>query len=1521
MAVRRHAAMSVMDRERWKQIDELLDAVLDLHPDQRPGFLDRSCGGDYELRTELERLISSDERARSFIETPVLSPNGKFAVQEDALRPGAIVADRFEIRSKLGSGGMGHVWRAFDLKLRVEVALKSVRFSFLQGEDPLELLRQEVRVAREVISPNVCRIFDLVNAEESELISMELIDGLTLMETLQAKGTLPLRDAIDIAAQFLGGLDAIHTAGLVHRDLKPENIMITRTGRVVVMDLGIARPMSAGSGRISGTTPYMSPEQRAGEQIEARSDVYSAGVVLAEMIFGAQNRDAIWHAIRSDPTQLPDTEWKKVIVRAVAKRKEDRFKSALALFAALEDITVRTETVEDKTPYPGLASFSSGETEFFFGREQEVETLIQKLHQLHLMAVIGPSGAGKTSFLRAGVIPALPEQWRCVILSPGGAPSDRLQQSVAPLVADDEEALERFKKFEEPDTAIWILRRIKQSCAEFVVIVDQFEELFTLSTPDVQSQFADFLRRAAVEADVRVILSMRDDFFVFCNEHPALFPIFSEVTPLSPLSGASLRRALVQPALRCGYRFEDETLLHDILFEVEKERGALPLLAFSASLLWERRNRSKAQLTWQAYKDIGGVRGALAQHAENTIQKIGLDKEPVVHEMFRNLVTAQNTRIPRDLDELLSVFDQDTQRTAKEVLRLFIDSRLLTSSQNRIEVTHESLISNWPRLVKWRTQDAEIAQMRDELRQAAQLWNQRGRPKDLLWSGTAFLEYQLWRERYSGRLTANEKAFAETMTAYASRKRRHRRITIAAVFAVLLITLLVIGNLWRRESIARLDAVSQANRADATRLLALARALPESDRKTILAYATTSLQILDTPDARRLAEQALSSGPLPFVVPDMTGVPCFSPDDRWFALDGDDLRLYPLGGGPPTVVTDDVDRGVFRFTKDSKYLLWVSRKDPTRIQIWSMEQKKIARTIVQNGLALLGTAETDDIYFITTPRNVSAINIEVDLQLLKSVDGEPIVLGGFVMDRPLGWWKMSPAATGFGYLRSRALCYRSLSPAGIGLEKVLVHPLAPYADYVFHPNGKWIAILNDNRIQLDSLDEGSLKPLRSLNATGDLRFDPTGRFLISAGIGGLFRWDLIASNEAQPISIKQPHGEGADAQNVSFDHHGRWMAVSWERSTEFYPLFPEPPFIFKGSGAAGSFDVRFLPDGKSLIADLDTEGIRAWSAPGETQLPSRLLWKSTAARGLTANNIFMDLAPSGKQVIADTNRGSDDEPCLVSLENGDRTVLRRGSPETYHGLSYSPDGKLAAGVGLDVDVQAKDVAIEIWNLQTGVSETLQGSNGIPSFAVKFAPDGTLFTGDISGNLYRWDLKNHSKKVWRVGPGIVTGIAVTSDGRYIAVASATVREWFRVPQSTSVLVILDLQQNKIHPILSHGNRVYRVAFDPAGKVLVSGDVDGIVRVGPIDGTTPHMFFGEPGQIGDVAVDPQGKWIAAALLNQPIVQLWRMPQDAPLQALPHDQLLKKLLSFTNVRVVADKTSSTGYRIEVVPFHGFS
>ena len=441
------------------------------------------------------------------------------------LTPGRVLGGRYEIRTFLGEGGMGEVWLALDLKVRVEVALKTIHRERLGDERALELLRREVRAARQVASPNVCRIFDLVEADGHEFVSMECVDGTTLASVLRQRGPLDLREATGIASQFLVGLDSIHEAGLVHRDIKPGNVMITRTGRVVLMDFGLAKPVTDDKDRsIVGTRPYMAPEQLQGGSLDARTDIFAAGLVLAEMLSvggsgGQMTRETLWAAVREEPPRLPANPWRPVLLRAIAKDPGRRYPSAQEMARALEEITLRDGAADDRRPYPGLASFTEADAEYFFGREMEVEQMWRKLRWPHLQAVIGPSGAGKSSFLRAGVIPALPEGWRAVVCAPGSSPMMAVAQALAPELSGDTEAIRLLPRFEDPSVVVGLIGEWRRRHEQAILIVDQFEELFTVNAPEAQGRFAQFLARLVIEADVHVLLSMRDDFLLHCHAH------------------------------------------------------------------------------------------------------------------------------------------------------------------------------------------------------------------------------------------------------------------------------------------------------------------------------------------------------------------------------------------------------------------------------------------------------------------------------------------------------------------------------------------------------------------------------------------------------------------------------------------------------------------------------------------------------------------------------------------------------------------------------------------------------------------------------------------------------------------------------------------------------------------------------------------------------------------------------------------------------------------------------------------
>lgn len=1449
-----------------------------------------------------------------------------------------VVAGRYEILSQLGRGGMGEVWHAYDLKLRLDVALKSLRVDLKGNQDPVEALRREVRTAREVISPNVCRIFDLVVEEESELISMEYIDGITLMALLVKKGPMEFREARDIAAQFLSGLEAIHQSGLVHRDLKPENIMITRTGRVVVMDFGIAKQITQLGGTISGTLPYMSPEQLGGEKLDARSDIFSAGVVLAEMIhpegiLSPKTREGIWNAVRQDPMRLPEGPWKAVIARAVASSPADRFQSAAALARALEEVTQRVETVEERKPYPGLESFSAADVEYFFGRELEVETLIKKLQQLHFMALIGPSGAGKTSMLRAGLIPALPATWSHVLCNPGDAPLVNLAQALAPQLSGDAEAFAKMVRFEEPDVAVWILRRWRQKHSEALLIVDRFEELFTLNSSETQSRFAELLGRAALEADVRVLLAMRDDFLMFCHQQPSLQPIFSELSGLSPLSGASLRRALVQPALKCGYRFEDEILVDEILADVEKERGALPLMAFAAARLWEKRNRESGVLTRLAYKEIGGVAGALAQHAEATMERIGTERQPIVREIFRNLITAQNTRAARDTEELLSVFPE--KNAAEEVLRTLIDARLLTSFEapqaegekpkSRVEIIHESLLSNWPRLVRWQTQDVDSAQLRDQLRQAAQLWEQRNRSEDLLWTGTAFLEFQAWRQRYPGGLTASEEAFAQAMLQRATKRRRQRRIAVTAIFVILLGVLAVISSFWRSAEVARRNAESEARRAEAGKLLALGRGELEADPSGALAYALAATELADTPDSRLFAMKALWNGPVSLakelpIRPLTFGD--FSPDGKWLVVGGiGGVQVLNRDGSPPLVLSDIYPKNPWRtwphFSPNGDSVIWRSQ-DVRVVKIWSLSQKKVIREfvmegytgcLVRGGKAFLVTDMTGQVETTGKWGQMLVRSWEFD-------DNEPKVIGHWNREGIIGW-DINPNGKLLVYAKGTGVYTRWLDRLETSAETLFEKHTSDVTAVTFHPDGEQIASADSSgEIRLRPLSPHSNKEPRvffekEAVGSGGLYFDRSGSFLaIKVGERMVRLRNLSAPLEAESRLLFR--GGLNSILHVEFHPTDPWIAIVARETLLFYPLNHTYPYEFHGKGQMaqiGSFEVGFTPDGRSLITAFPFAApIQLWQVPGQAAPSRRNIWKILDDIYRTA------IDPLGRYIFA---AGAQDTH-LISLQDGTDQLLPSAVRGTCDTVAFSTDGKFATAAAANGPPES--LGIEIWDLEDKSVRVLEKSKGIKFWSLKFSPDGNIFSGDSQGNLWQWDLRKNTGTVLAKGKGIVFDIDVTASARYVVAAVLSAKHAGEFERATSEPILYDVKERKWRKITSHGNRVCSVAFDSKGETLVTGDLDGIIRVGPITDEIPHLLLGSETPVMRVAVHPTGKWIASAERGRAIVRLWAMPQGKPFHTLPSDEFLNRMRALTNVRVVEERNASTGYRIEYRPFPGW-
>jgi len=359
------------------RLTELFIRARELPESERATRLDEWCRGEPELREQLDSLLLHEAELTLTDTSLTPGPVSQSPQPQTRFLPGAVLAGRFRVVALLGRGGMGEVYRAEDLKLDQPVALKFLPRA-VEG-DPLllERLIREVRIARQVTHPNVCRVFDVGEAEGRHFFAMEYIDGEDLGTLLRRIGRVPRDKAVQIARQLAAGLAAAHDCGILHRDLKPANVMIDGRGRAKITDFGLA----AIAGRVGsheivdGTPAYMAPEQLAGLEVTPRSDLYALGLVLYELFTGVRAFSAATaeelRRIREETTPRQpslivdglDPAVERVILECLEPDPRDRPPSALALLAALPGAdALAAALAANHTPSPELVAAAEAET-------------------------------------------------------------------------------------------------------------------------------------------------------------------------------------------------------------------------------------------------------------------------------------------------------------------------------------------------------------------------------------------------------------------------------------------------------------------------------------------------------------------------------------------------------------------------------------------------------------------------------------------------------------------------------------------------------------------------------------------------------------------------------------------------------------------------------------------------------------------------------------------------------------------------------------------------------------------------------------------------------------------------------------------------------------------------------------------------------------------------------------------------------------------------------------------------------
>jgi WD40 repeat protein len=817
--------------------------------------------------------------------------------------------------------------------------------------------------------------------------------------------------------------------------------------------------------------------------------------------------------------------------------------------------------------------------------------------------------------------------------------------------------------------------------------------------------------------------------------------------------------------------------------------------------------------------------------------------------------------------------------------------------------------------VRWQTQDQEGAQLRDELRQSARAWEERGRSDDRLWTGTAYREYQLWRERYSGGLTETEEAFGAAMTHHANRQKRRRRIAITGAFVALLVILGVVGGFWRRATV-------ETRRAEAAKLLALGELELDDYPTASLAWAAASLELADSHEGRLLALRSLATGPPVTVCPVRSdeGYGIYrsldiDPTGQWIASGAKKVEIRHQDGRPSRTIWErqDGQKGILKKFVSSEVLLTCTRNGCLRWSVTNLDSPP--RT--ENLPGVLQAIRGDTLFSCSKGEVQETIH-------RKPLGGGPSEVIGS-MD-PWRWWGSSISADGsmLFYPRDTRMLARSLEDWSLSPTTIGTHT-KEIIDLELLPGGKTIAAADfDGEIRLWSVKDGTAHLLPSPTGGGYIfTVDAAGRYLAASSEGRLGPatdiWDLRAPKGTLPITVRRSDEE---TQNTfKFHPQGSWLITGNWNSMGFWPLDHDYPWALAHPGRV--FNAAFTPDGRWLLTiTADDHGdllgrVRAWPLAGQNDGQARVL-AETGSLEFYGTDLQID--PSGRHAAIGTRSG---KVLLVPVDGGavrELTGCTESTADEFH-FAFSPSGRLLAGAPGFNNVE--EMAVRVWDLATGASRVVGEVNGVTSHLEFIDEERILWVGfgvnpaEPGGGERVFDLANGSVEIVKEA-GDEYGRSVSPTERHML----TIKSVGDVYKTETELWLTDLDSGAARWLPNYGGNIADFDFHPGGEWFVAGDIhDGTLRVGPVSGGEPQLLLGHEDGVIRVVFSPDGQWIASASMDG-TARLWPMPDmsKAPLHALPRNELIAKLETLTNLRVVRDEESSTGWKVELGPFPGW-